>query len=65
LSEAVKEVMGTVRLLEVAGMVKPVMVGGVVSGIVIVTEAVRLVETLPAASLAHPYNVLAPAVAKV
>jgi hypothetical protein len=45
--------------------VKAVTVGGVVSVTVIVTDALRLAETLLAPSLAHAYNVFAPAVAKV
>ena len=42
-----------------------VMLGAVVSDKVIVVDALLLAETFPAASLAHAYNVLAPAVAKV
>ena len=38
---------------DVAGTVKPVTTGAVVSASVIVTEAFRLAETLPAASLAQ------------
>ncbi len=49
--------MGTVIDSEVAGSLNEVMVGGVVSEpppeIVMVTDALRLVETLIAASLAH------------
>jgi hypothetical protein len=64
LSVAAKVVMGTVRLVAVAGMLKAVTVGAVVSR-VMVTEALRLAETLPAASLAQAYSVFAPALAKV
>ncbi len=60
LSVAAKDVIDTVRVLEVAGMVNAEMVGFVVSPVdgggvetVIVTEALRLVETFPAASLAQ------------
>ena len=56
LSVAVKVVMETVNEEDVAGMVNPVTVGGVVSaagGSVMVTEALRLVETLLAASFAQ------------
>jgi len=58
LSEAEMTLMGTARESEVAGMVKAVTVGAVVSGpdpgvIVIVVVALRLADTLPAASLAH------------
>ncbi len=65
MSVAVNEVIATVRELEVAGMVKVVTVGRVVSGRVMVVLALRLVDTLPAASLAHAKSVLAPAVANV
>ena len=65
LSVAVKLVIGTVRLVAVAGMVKAVTVGAVVSERVMVTEALLLVDTLPAASLPHAYKVLLPADAKV
>ena len=44
---------GTVRLVAVAGRVKVLTVGAVVSGRVMVTVALRLAETLPAASLAQ------------
>jgi hypothetical protein len=62
---AVKAVMETVRDEEVAGLLNPVTVGGVASveGIVTVTEALRLLETFPAASLAQAKRVLVPAVA--
>jgi hypothetical protein len=53
LSVAVKVAMGTVSVVAVAGMVKAVMVGGVASDSVIVTAAVMLADTLPAASLAQ------------
>jgi hypothetical protein len=65
LSVAVKLLIGTVSVLEVDGMVKAVTVGGVVSESVIVTLALRLAETLLAASLAQAYRVLEPAVGKV
>jgi hypothetical protein len=57
--------MGTVKEEEVAGMLNPVMVGGVASVVVVVTvtEALRLLETFPAASLAQAKRVLVPAVA--
>jgi hypothetical protein len=61
----VKLLIGTVSVLEVDGMVKAVTVGGVVSESVTATLALRLVETLFAASLAQAYRVLEPAVAKV
>jgi hypothetical protein len=64
-SDAVKLVIGTVRLVEVVGIVKAVTLGGAVSPSVMVTVALRLVETLPAASLAQPYRVLMPGVANV
>jgi hypothetical protein len=56
LSVAVKDVIDTANVVEVAGMVKAETVGFVVSatgGRVIVTEALRLTETFPAASLAQ------------
>jgi hypothetical protein len=61
---AVKEVMGTVRALDVAGIMNAVTVGAVASawGRVIVTLALREVETLLAASLAHAKRVFAPSV---
>jgi hypothetical protein len=66
LSEAMKLLIGTVSVLDVAGMTNPVTVGGVVSaGSAIVTEALKLDETLPPPSLAHAYKVFVPAVAKV
>ena len=46
MSVAAKVVMGTVRLVAVAGMLKAVTAGAVVSR-VMVTEALRLAETLP------------------
>jgi hypothetical protein len=54
LSVAVKEVIETVRLEEVDGIVKDVTVGGVVSAKVIVTLAGTPFDTFPAASLAYP-----------
>jgi hypothetical protein len=56
-------VIATVNELEVAGMLKAVTVGAVVSvvAIVIVTLALLLVDTLPAASFAQAYSVFAPA----
>jgi hypothetical protein len=55
LSVAVKDEIGTVKELELVGIVNEETVGGVVSadGRVIVTEALRLFETFPAASLAQ------------
>jgi len=64
LSVAVKLVIGIVSELEVAGIVKAVTRGDVVSVSVMVTEADRLGETFAAASLAQAYSVLGPAVAK-
>jgi hypothetical protein len=58
----------TVSAFAVAGMLKAVTTGAVVSpagASVIVTPALRLFETLPAASFAHAYSVLAPALTKV
>jgi hypothetical protein len=52
LSVAVKRAIGTLSEVAVAGIVNPVTVGAVVS-MVMVTEALRLVDTLPAASLAQ------------
>jgi hypothetical protein len=65
LSVAVKLVIGTVRVLAVAGTENAVTVGAVVSGSVMVMETLWLVDTLPAASLAQAYSVLIPAVPKV
>jgi hypothetical protein len=53
LSVAVRVVIVTVSEPEVAGIEKAVTVGGIGSVKVIVTEALLLVETLPAASLAQ------------
>jgi hypothetical protein len=53
LSVAVRLETETVREVDVAGIVNPVTVGGVVSGSVMVVAALLLVETLPAASLAQ------------
>jgi hypothetical protein len=53
---AVKTVIGTVKDLEILGSLKAVTVGAMVSevgGSVMVTEALLLGETLPAASLAQ------------
>ncbi len=50
---AVRVVIETVREFDVAGIVNAVTFGGVASGSVMVTEALRLVETLLAASFAH------------
>jgi hypothetical protein len=52
-SVAVKAVMGTVNELKVPGMLNAVTVGGVASASVTVVEALRLVETLSAPSLAQ------------
>ena len=52
-SVAVKVLIETTNEEAVAGMVNPVTMGAAVSGRVIVTEALLLVETLPAASLAQ------------
>ena len=59
-SVAVRVETATVRLLEVAGMVNDVTVGGVVSDSVIASEALRGTETFPAASLANAYRVFTP-----
>ncbi len=48
---AVKLLTGTTREVDVAGIVKAVMVGWETSGKVITTWSLLLVETLPAASL--------------
>jgi hypothetical protein len=55
LSDAVKRVIGIPSEWTVAGIVKPVTVGAAVSDEdkVIVAEALRLADTLPAASLAQ------------
>jgi hypothetical protein len=52
-SVAVMEIPETVSELEVAGIENAVTVGAVVSARVMVTGALRLAETLPAASLAQ------------
>ncbi len=65
MSVALKPETATVRLLAVAGMEKALMLGTVVSGRVMVTEAERLAETFPAASLAQAYAVRTPAPEKV
>jgi hypothetical protein len=65
LSVAVRLEIGTVNELEVAGIVNPVTVGGVVSERVIVVVAFLLVETLFAASFAQAKRVFDPAVVKV
>jgi hypothetical protein len=60
----VKEVIETVSDVAVAGVLKPVTEGSVVSpvgGSVIVTVAFLLADTFPAASFAHAYSVFAPA----
>jgi hypothetical protein len=56
--------MGTVKEEEVAGTLNPVTVGGMASAVTIVTvtEALRLLETFPAASLAQAKRLLVPAV---
>jgi hypothetical protein len=67
-SVAVRVVIDTVNELAVAGIVKPVTTGAVVSpvgGSVMVTPALKLFDTLPAASFAHAYRVFAPALPKV
>ena len=56
---------GTVSEVAVAGRVKAPTVGAATSGRVMVTVAVRADETLPAASLAQAYAVLAPSPEKV
>jgi hypothetical protein len=53
LSVAVKEVIGTISDDEVAGIVKAVTTGLVVSFNVIVVVALLAADTFPAASLAH------------
>ncbi len=65
MSVAVKEVIETVKDVAVTGMLNAVTVGGVISGSVTVIDALLLADTLPAASFAQAYSVLAPAVAKV
>jgi hypothetical protein len=62
-----KDEISTLRLSDTAGTSNEVIVGGVVSALVtvIVTFALRLLETLPAASLAQAYSVFAPALPKV
>jgi hypothetical protein len=53
LSDAVKVETGTIRDVDVAGMAKAVTVGAVVSGRVMMTPALLLADTFPAASLAQ------------
>jgi hypothetical protein len=68
LSEAENEVIGTVNEVDVGGRVKLVIVGATASPvgvIVIVVESLIEFETLFAASLAHAYSVLAPALPNV
>jgi hypothetical protein len=68
LSDAVNVVIDTVSELDVAGTLKPVTVGAAVSGAggsVIVTVALRLFDTLLAASFAQAYSVFVPALPKV
>jgi hypothetical protein len=57
--------MGTVSVVAVTGIEKAVIVGGVVSGRVMTTEALLLSDTLPAASSAQAYIVFLPALRKV
>jgi len=64
LSVAANALIATVNEVPAAGMLKDVTVGAAVSAKAIVVEALWLAETFPAASLAHAYSVLAPAVAK-
>ncbi len=68
MSDAEKMVIGTVSVVEVAGMPKAVTEGAVVSGaggIVMVVVELLPAETFPAPSFAHAYRVLDPADAKV
>jgi hypothetical protein len=68
LSVALSALIDTVSEFDVAGMLKAVTTGAIVSpvgGNVMVTFAFRLLETLPAASLAQAYSVFAPALPKV
>jgi hypothetical protein len=65
LSVAVKLSIATVKDVAVDGMLKLPTAGGVVSGSVIVTLALRLAETFPAASFVHAYKVFVPAVEKL
>ena len=51
MSVAVRLEMATARVVAVVGMLKVAMVGAVVSGSVMLTAALRLLDTLPAASL--------------
>jgi hypothetical protein len=64
LSVAVKLLIATASEEEFAGIVKAVTTGIVTSGKVITTWSLRLVETFPASSFAHAYNVFVPSVAK-
>jgi len=65
LSVAVRLVMDTVREVAVAGTTKAEITGAVISGIVMVTDALLLVDTFPAASLTQAYRVLVPSVVKL
>ena len=65
MSVAVNELTETVSDDDVEGMEKAVTVGAVVSGSVIVTVALALVEILPAASFAQAYAVFVPEPEKV
>jgi hypothetical protein len=57
LSVTAKVVMGTARVVEVAGRVKTLIVGAIVSGRVMTTLADTPVEIFPAASLAKALRV--------
>ena len=63
LSVAMKLVIDTVSVEAIAGTMNAVTVGGVVS--TMVTEALALADTFPAASFAQAYRVLFPVVVKV
>ncbi len=68
LSVAVNDRMATVSVLAVAGRLKEVTDGGVVSAPVdnvITTVALKLLDTFPAASFAYAYSLWVPEEAKV
>jgi len=65
LSVAVEELTGTVRLVTVAGRVNAPTTGTAVSGRVMLAVALRLAETLPAASLAQAKKVMLPEVVAI
>ena len=65
MSEAVKDETEIESDVDVDGILKPVTDGLVVSGNVITTCLLTLVETLPEASFAQAYRVFVPCVVKV